>query len=218
MRPKRFAFVCCAWMLLVLPRADFAQTSEAPANQDVGSLAVHTERTAWPSPESVAAGLRSSDDQDRIKALVLLGLSEDQDKITVWDQKSGKPLPEKQVLPVDIVQLFYAALGSDDTRAAVLAVAASQMTYAAVAIPSDKGWTRIATFDCWCKYDMNGPRDVLSEFVQLHYFFERGGLPNPQHYELVLRASGGGSGIYVQDEAHYRIRHGELRLVMSFTS
>jgi hypothetical protein len=45
-----------------------------------------------------------------------------------------------------------------------------------------------------------------------------GGPTTPQRQELALRASGGGTGIYTQNEAHFRLFHGELRhrIVLGF--
>ena len=105
----------------------------------------------------------------------------------------------------------YAALGSDSTQQAILAVQVSQMMYAAVAIPQRQGWERIALFDCWCKYDM---ANALGEFLEIRS--APGGTQGRS--ELVLRGSGGGTGIYTQDEAHYRFYNGSLRRVMSFVS
>jgi len=117
----------------------------------------------------------------------------------------------------DEVRLSYAALGSDATQYAVVAVLSGQMTYAAIVAPTDPNrWTRIAVADCWCKYELTG-QDVLHEFVGLHP--APGFIPRElQPFELVLRASGGGTGIYVQNEVHFRIRNRELRQVMSFVS
>jgi hypothetical protein len=91
------------------------------------------------------------------------------------------------------------------------------MTYAAVGVAAPSGWERVAAFDCWCKYEMNSGGDALGEFVQLRAAPQRSPTTS-QRYELVLRASGGGTGIYTQDEAHFRLFHGELRRVLSFVS
>src|SRR5689334_7088800 len=42
--------------------------------------------------------------------------------------------------------------------------------------------------------------------------------PDGGRYELVLRASGGGTGIYRQDETRFRLFRGEMRAVMNFES
>ncbi len=105
----------------------------------------------------------------------------------------------------------YAALGSDETQQAVVAVQVSQYAYAAVATPKGNGWERIAQFSCWCKYDMD---HFMDEFVRLI----RAPEPNVERFELVLRASGGGSGLYRQDEVHFRLFRGEMKAVLSFES
>lgn len=92
------------------------------------------------------------------------------------------------------------------------------MTYAAVGVPTPKGWMRAAVFSCWCKYEMNAGQDTLREFVQLRPAPLTGAPTTPARFELVLRASGGGTGIYTQDEAHFRMGNAELRRVLAFVS
>jgi hypothetical protein len=62
---------------------------------------------------------------------------------------------------------------------------------------------------------MRSDQDVLDEFVSLRPAAEPA-RETGQHYELVVRTSGGGTGIYTQD--HYRIFHNELRNVLQFVS
>ena len=140
----------------------------------------------------------------------------DQAKIYEWDQKTGKQVEDKQVAPLNAVQLTYAAIGTDDTKYAILSAESIQLDFAAIAIPSGKGWIRIATLQCWCKYEQHEPKALLSQFIQLHIFPDNAA---PQvHYELGVRASGGGSGIYEQDEARFRIQRNRLRLTLHFVS
>jgi len=40
----------------------------------------------------------------------------------------------------------------------------------------------------------------------------------PERFELVMRASGGGTGIYTQNEVHFPIHHGKPHGVISFES
>lgn len=115
------------------------------------------------------------------------------------------------VVRPDQVELRYAAMGSDETRQAIVAVQVSDMAFAAVARPVGSGWERIAQFGCWCKYDLER---FLDEFVTL----VRAPDPNALRWELVVRASGGGSGLYEQYEAHFRYFNGEIREVISFGS
>ena len=88
---------------------------------------------------------------------------------------------------------------------------------AAVAAPAHRGgWKRLTTLECWCKYELYSGRDALCTFVSL--IPVSGSSTPPEHYELVLHASGGGTGIYVRNEAHFRVRDGELRRVIAFAS
>jgi hypothetical protein len=54
----------------------------------------------------------------------------------------------------------------------------------------------------------------MDEFVRI----VRAPEPNVERFELVLRASGGGSGLYHQDEIHFRLFRGEMKAVLSFES
>lgn len=123
-------------------------------------------------------------------------------------------LADKQVSPfeeglkTEQIELHYAALGEGPARKAVLALTISQMAYVAVAIPKGAGWERIGIASCWCKYDLN----PLREFLELRPV---GDSTSPR-FELVLRDSGGGTGIYEQTETHFRVYNGKLRKVISF--
>jgi hypothetical protein len=160
--------------------------------QQKGLLGTSFARAPWPSPESVVTDLRSQDDPLRRKALRLVGLTEDQ---TGWTDGSVEKPTE--------IKLLYAPLGKGPELQAVVAFSLADRSYeyAAVAAPGPRGWTRIGSFNCWCKYENGG----LSDFVEV----------SPRS-ELVLRASAGGTGIYAKEENHFRIRDGLLRNVISF--
>jgi hypothetical protein len=187
--------------------------------EDVGYLSARRDKVLWQSPELLVAELRSTDDVTRLKALYLLGLTPKQAHHSLWAQTSPTRVIGEKVATPDQIQLTYAALGSDATQQAVIAVEDSegQMTYAAVVVATRNGWERVAVFDCWCKYEMYSGLDTLMEFVQLRPAPQHGAV-TPQRYELVFRASGGGTGIYTQNEAHYRVLRGTLRRVLSFVS
>jgi hypothetical protein len=221
--------VPCDWSLclivdvLLLCNGVYAQ---APKNaEDDSHLYVHREQVSWPSPESVLNDLRSPNDETRLAALKLAGLTEQQARRTLWS--SGRDGPAKvigrAVITAERVQLMYAAIGEDRSQQSIVAfkVHSLQAAYAAVAVRDGKRWLRIAALDCWCKYDMNPGQDRLAELVSLRPAAEP---PHEtgQHYDLVLHSSGGGTGTYTQDEAHYRVFHNELRnslqLVSSFRS
>ena len=196
-----------------------AVAQQPPGNEDTGYLDVEHTHAAWPAPEFLVRDLGSKNDDVRLNALRLLGLNEQQAHAQVWSQSQpSKPFGQAVVTP-DRIELKYAALGEDASQQAIVAIEIdqTQMTYVAVAVPAANGWERIAQSDCWCKYEMSQGKDAFGEFVQLHPAPE----PGPQvpgHFELVLRESGGGTGIYTQYEGRFRVYRGELRLVMSFVS
>lgn len=174
-----------------------------------GSLYIICNHVRWPSPESVADSLRSSDEQTRLAALHRMGFADSQVFRDVRSQSDSAPsrvIGKKLVMP-DQVQLTYAALGDSDAKQAILAVFISelQITAVSVAVPAAGGWVRIAQASCWCKYDMY---DALATFVQLE---PAPGPPSrPLSFELVVRASGGGSGVYAQTETRFRVHNGDL--------
>jgi hypothetical protein len=80
------------------------------------------------------------------------------------------------------------------------------MLFGAVAAHKGRSWQRIAKFSCWCKCEGG---DLLGGFVNVE--------PSPDGYsELILHASGGGTGLYARDEVHFRYYEGELRVVFDF--
>jgi hypothetical protein len=205
--------------LVLISVSAAAQESKPVGAEDTGYLYIDRTHAAWPSPESLVQDLRSKDAALRLKALRLLGVSDQGSHVEVWSQAQASRLVRQAVVTPDRVDVGYAALGEDATQQAIVAVEVDQkqMTFAAVAVPTARGWERIATSDCWCKYEMYNDRDPLAESVQLKPAPEPGP-ESPQHFELVLRASGGGTGIYTQNEGHFRVDHGDLRLVMTFVS
>lgn len=205
--------------LVIIPGVAIAQAA-GPAEDD-SYAEFNRVHVAWTSPESVLTDLRSANDETRLKALKLAGLTDQQAHEAVWS--SGHDSPAKiigqNVVSPSRTQLMYAALAEDASEQAIIAfeVRSSQATYAAVALRKGKGWERIAAMTCWCKYDMNPDQDMLAEFVSLRPAAEP---PHsaPQHYELVVRSSGGGTGIYTQYEAHLRVIRDELRNSLQFVS
>ena len=182
--------------------------------EDTGYLNLDHTHAAWPSPQSLVQDLRSNDPDVRLRALRLLGFRDQEAHVDIWSQTSPAMRMGQAVVTLDRVEVIYAALGEDATQQAIVAVQAGQTMFAAVAVPTARGWERIATSGCWCKYDME---NALSEFVQLESAPEPGP-QSPERLELVLRASGGGTGTYTQNEGHFRVYQGEVRLVMSFVS
>lgn len=106
------------------------------------------------------------------------------------------------------IELRYASLEGGDSKQAIVLVEAASYAYASVAVPSANAWERITVFECWCKYQ--GPT-LLDDLVRVEY---------TDHFipDLVLRASGGGTGLYEQTVARFALKGGELRKVLSFIS
>jgi hypothetical protein len=203
--------------LLVLVSVSVAAQEPMPAPaEDSGYLEVRHDHIRWPTPDLLVRDLRSRDDKARLQALSLLGFTQQQAHVAIWAQTSPTKVIGEAVVTPDQIELKYAALGEDATQEAILAVQASQkqLIFAAVAVPKPQGWDRIAVFDYWCKYDFPDP---LAESVQVRPAPEPGPR-TPEHFELILRASGGGTGIYTQNEGHFRVRNDELRDVLSFVS
>ncbi|MFP5234745.1 MAG: hypothetical protein ACLGSD_02490 [Acidobacteriota bacterium] len=175
------------------------------------------DQAPWPNPEIVANDLQSANAQTRLHALGEMGFTGEHAFEAIWSQiQTPARLVAKRALIPDAVRLTWAALGTSDERAALLAVyfSRTQTVSLSVVLPENERWVRVARFDCWCKYERG---DVLSTFMRL--------LPAPgqpteglQHFELAVRVSGGGTGIYQQTEGRFRIVRGELRQVFEFTS
>ncbi|MGB2623280.1 MAG: hypothetical protein WA857_11825 [Candidatus Acidiferrum sp.] len=187
--------------------------------EEVGYLAAKHDRISWPAPELIVENLRSKNPQVRLEALRLLGVEEEQAHDALWSQTSPSKTTGETVVTPDQIELTYAALGDDMTQQALIALQLSkkQLTFAAIATPKAKGWERVAVFYCWCKYEMYRGRNSLAEFVQLRPV-PGGAAETPERFELVLRASGGGTGIYTQNEAHFRIHNGRIDRLIDFVS
>ena len=171
--------------------------ASAPAESSwerIGELRLDRTRAAWTSPESLVRDLRSQDTAVRLKALRLVGIDASRDFIA-------------DSIPDDI-ELRYASLDGGDSKQAIVLVEASSYAYASVAVPSANTWERIAVFECWCKYEGS---TLLDDFARVEY---------TDHFipDLVLRASGGGTGLYEQTEARFALKGGELHKVLSFIS
>jgi hypothetical protein len=203
--------------MMRLPHIAFLITTLMAGCAAAQDLGVRHEHAAWPSPESVLRDLGSQEDTVREKALFLIGLDRDQAETAVFEENPSSTTAKvvgRRVVTVDIAELRYAALGEDTTQQAILSVQSGPMAFAAVAVPKGTIWERIASFSCWCKYE----KKPLHEAVSLAPLALWSGT-QPQRFELVLRTSGGGTGVYTQEEGHYRVgKEGELRLVLSFVS
>ena len=145
------------------------------------------------SPESLVRDLRSQEKAVRLKALQLVGA----DASAEIFADAGP----------DEIELRYASLGEGRTNQAIVMIEAVSYAYAAVAVPLPNSWERIAVFECWCKYE----NTLLDDFVRVEYTQHR--FP-----DLVIRASGGGTGIYEQTEARFALQGKELKDVLSFTN
>jgi hypothetical protein len=162
--------------------------------EQIGDLGVKRDPATWSSPEAVVHDLRSKDAAVRLKAMRLVGVNED------FFSTGGTP---------EEIDLRYTTFGFDDQTVAVITVEQSSFQYAAVAIPRAGTWARLGVFECWCKYEA-----PLDDFVHV------APVVSGQRLELqiMVRASGGGTGQYEQTEAWFRPRNGILEPVLSFTS
>jgi hypothetical protein len=177
-------------LLLVLGCASFANAQAPGAEQSEG--AYDTVHMPWPPPEKLVADLRSQDDATLRNARRLIGVE--------------PRAPKAKVEMPDSLELRYIDLNEDGPlQAIVFAEFDLSYVYAAIAIHTPKGWERIAAFSCWCKYERG---DLLKTFVAVEF-----GLKGS---ELVVRGSSGGTGLYIQYEEPFRLRHAELREVLSF--
>jgi hypothetical protein len=186
--PMRFPILLLAWSCMV------ASAQQQSSWERIGGLRVNRIHAAWTSPESLIRDLRSQDKAARLRALRLVGIGAKEELFA-----DAGP---------DEIDLRYASLGEGRTKQAIVLVEASSYTYAAVAVPSLNAWERIAVFECWCKYEDS---TLLDDFVRVEYTYH--GIP-----DLVLRASGGGTGLYEQTEARFALQGGQARKVLSFIS
>jgi len=181
-------------LLLLALSSVVASASEQSSWERIGELRLNRTHATWTSPESLVRDLRSQDTAMRLRALQLIGIDASRDFIA-------------DAVP-DEIELRYASLEGGHSKQAIVLVEASSYAYASVAVPSANAWERIAVFECWCKYEGS---TFLDDFVRVEY---------TDHFipDLVLRASGGGTGLYEQTEARFALKGGELRKVLSFIS
>ena len=185
----RFRILIIGLALSLVLRAQFKPEPEA------NSLESRYDRTTWESPEALLRELRSDSSQMRSLALRLIGYFD--------DQQDGET-PD-----LSEIQLRYAPIGEDATMQAIVRVTINNViAHVAVAVVSGSSWERIAAFECWCKYEQTPLETFLS--------VRPASVTNRSWSELVLHASGGGTGAYVQSEAHFRVRNGGLKRVLSF--
>jgi hypothetical protein len=203
MKSCRFRAFAMAVLLLVT-----APLVPQQKQVEFGQLSMVSGNAAWPNPESVVRDLHSSNEEVRSKALSAVGVSAALRR-KLWHRDDGTSV--YAVNAAEQVELRYAALGSDDSQQAIVAVQIGDSAFVTVATPVGNGWKRVGQFNCWCKYDTNR---LLDEFMEVR----RAPEPNVYRFELVLRASGGGSGMSSQDEAHFRYHDGEMKPVITFMS
>src|ERR1700722_15225931 len=177
----RFLILVLAWSCMV------AAAPQQSSWERIGELGVNRTHAAWTSPESLVRDMRSQDKAVRLKALRLIGADANEE----FFADAGP----------DEIELRYASLGGGRHKQAIVLVEVSSYAYAAVAVPSLNAWERIAVFECWCKYEGS---TFLDDFVRVEYTHH--GIP-----DLVLRASGGGTGVYEQTEARFALQGGEQK-------
>jgi hypothetical protein len=102
--------------------------------------------------------------------------------------------------PLDQAELRYVWMC--EQRAAILLVPDGHDVYAAVAVPSEGAWKRIAVLLCSC---FNDSQRILDDFVQVENRLDGG-------REMVVHASTGGNHDYQQTEgAFHDLRRGSER-------
>lgn len=190
----RFLVPCTLIFLLATTLTSSANGKRASADVDLGPLTMNYSDVSWPSPESLLENLRAKNYETRDRALSLVGVAHSAEAAS-FD-------------PPQETELRYAGLGVDETQQVIIGVRRDPMLYGAVAAQIGGRWHRIAAFSCWCKYESG---DLLGAFIQIQSAPDVG-------QELVLRASGGGTGVYSQQQAHFRYYHGELQLAFTFVS
>jgi hypothetical protein len=112
-------------VLVLLPLLTAPQGAKPAPSTALDYLYVSRDRVPWPSPESLEKDLRSKDEAVRLRALRLVGFSEQQAHVAIWTQTQPTKLVGEAVVAPDLVELQYAALGEDSTQQAILAVQAS---------------------------------------------------------------------------------------------
>jgi hypothetical protein len=191
---RRILYLCTVAMSLALSFSTSSQASEPNPKRDLGSIELNYAHLPWPTPESLTKSLQADDAKTRIRALVQMGVPEE--GLAKIDERPSE------------VQLLYASLGTNDQQQAIVAVRIAPMLFGAVAAQENGAWHRVANFSCWCKYETG---DLIGNFVHVEAGPDDGS-------ELVLHASRGGTGVYTQNEARFRYRGRELRLVIHFAS
>jgi len=149
----------------------------------LGALRLNFAHAAWTSPETLVSDLRSQNKVVRRNALEIFGIDANGDFLA----EAG---PNE-------IELRYAPLSGGSAQQAIVLFESASLAYAAVAVPLADSWERIAVFECWCKYE----NSLLDDFVRVDYTYH--GIP-----DLVVRASGGGTGMYVQTEARFALFKG----------
>src|SRR6266567_310297 len=117
-------FVIQTGMLLLTLSRVFAQLKPI---EEIGGLEINHEHATWPAPESIVRDLRSSNEDVRLKAMAAVWVPEGLRRVTRPEQ----------------IELRYAALGSDETQQAIVAIQMGQYAYATVATPKGNAWERI---------------------------------------------------------------------------
>jgi hypothetical protein len=223
-----------AFALAVIGVCAGAETPKPPAHspksgpasshaftKEIGDLEARYDRAAWQSPELTLQGLRSDNDETRLKAFRLLGATDDDSHETQYGLNGEAILvatPWKS-------ELLYASLGEDSTQQAVIAVQVRNLVLVAVAMASGKDWQRIAAFRSLYPPDrtlyfygsaLTGG-NILANTVEIGSVPDRG----YEHAELILRAIDvplRNQALYIEYEAHFRLQGTELRRVIAFKS
>lgn len=149
-------------------------------------------------PTEIVRALLSPDIQVRIEVLKEIGVPE------VFRQVPPGPDYTDET-KLNQVRLAFVNLDGDPTLEAIVTFDQQfHREWAAVLKQVKGGWLRIGLLHCWCKYE----RDPLTGF------FEMRSLVDPNRYDLIVRDSLGGTGVYWRDTVIYRMKDNALHEVL----
>ncbi|HEY6291493.1 MAG TPA: hypothetical protein VI455_08030 [Terriglobia bacterium] len=203
-----------------------AKAGPAPGRafaKEIGDLEARYDRAAWQSPELILEGLRSDNDEARLKAFHLLGATDEDAHETEYAPNGEATLvatPWKS-------ELLYAPLGDGSTQQAIVAVQVRNLVLVAVAMVDGKGWQRIAAFRSLCpsnntadSYGSANGGNILANTAEVGRVQEQGfaelilhEIDFPSQGDQVLSFDD-----YTEYEARFRLQGTQLRRVIAFKS
>lgn len=168
-------------------------------------------------------GLRSDNDDARLKAFRLLGATDDD----AHEIEGGLNGEATVVATPWKSELLHAPLGEDSTEQAVVAVQVRNLVLVAVAMVDGKGWQRIAAFRSLCpsndtvdSYGSDNGGNILANTAEVGRIQEQGiaelilhNIDFPSQGDQVLTFDD-----YTEYEARFRLQGTHLRRMIAFKS